>query len=285
MVDLHIHSNYSDGTDSVVEILEHIRDKGIKTFSITDHDIIDGNFEVLKLLDNADNRDIPKFITGVEVSSIFNGTEMHLLGYGFDVNNAQVKTMLDTAKENRRKKVLYMLDYLKDNYDIVFSAVQNDWLMSLKLVGKPHVAKVMIDNGYGKDVGEVIVKYLDKCKAPNLKTDAKYMIDCIHNGGGFVSLAHPKEIMRDYTWDFGKIDDIVAKLKSIGLDAVEVYHSSQNCTEIAEYKKIADKYNLLISGGSDYHGVVKKGVYLGIINAESSSVTKEQLTILKKLLV
>ncbi|MDR3263746.1 MAG: PHP domain-containing protein [Clostridiales bacterium] len=277
MTDLHIHTRYSDGTDTCSELLGKLILNGITTFSITDHDFAGGNFAMIEELNRAEAK--LNFVTGIEVSSIFDGTEMHLLGYGFDLDNDGIKKLIENGSRLRREKLFAMFNHLESKHGIFLPEADKDELKNRVVVGKPNVVALMIKNGIQGTVGELIERYLDDLDTESFKSDARRVIEAVLKAGGAVSLAHPIEIMKEYGWDFAKIGSLAKRLKDVGLTALEVFHSSHGQKELAEYKTIADKYGLLISGGSDYHGELKT-VKLGRLNACGKEIAEEDLTIL-----
>ena len=282
MIDLHIHTNYSDGTDNCLTILNKIKKQGITVFSITDHDIIDGNLEMLAILERSNNINNPQFITGIEMSAIYNGIELHLLGYGFDIQNEEVTKMIKVAKENRRKKMQYRIEYLKRDFNIEFTKEEKEWLGQLSTACKPHLMKLIKLHGFGYNEEDLLSKYFDKYTTSEFKICAEHIIKCIHTASGIVSISHPKEIMRKLNFDFVEIDFLCSELKKIGLDAIEAYHSSHTSCETNGFLKIAQRHNLYVSGGSDYHGELKNGISLGKLTAVGKDVIHDSsITILR----
>ncbi|MDR3217099.1 MAG: PHP domain-containing protein [Clostridiaceae bacterium] len=280
MTDLHIHTNHSDGTDTCAELLGKLIASGITTFSITDHDYTGGNFVMLEEFKGADTK--LNFITGLEVSSIFDGTEMHLLCYGFDLSEENVKILIANGSRLRKKKLLAIFDHLESKHGIFLPQVDKDELKSRVVVGKPNVVRAMQRNGVQGTVGELIARYLEDLDTESFKSDARYVIETINRAGGVVSLAHPIEVMKEYGLSFAEIEALLEKLKEAGLGAIEVFHSSHGEREIAAYGAIAKKLNLLVSGGSDYHGALKT-VKLGQLSAHGYLPKDGELTIITRL--
>lgn len=271
MVDMHIHTNYSDGEDDCLTLINKLKEKQITIFSVTDHDTIDGNIEI-----SATNLNGLKFITGVEVSSIFKGIKCHLLGYDFDINHPAIKELMKTAKENRQKKIDVVLEYLDKTFNITFTESEVSYLRQLPNCGRPHFAKILVSKGYGKTIKEIFDTYLNNFSSPDLKIQVDEVIKSIKQAGGLVSLAHPIEIIHENKINEKELKIFIEELKDLGLDAIECYHSSHNDYLIKQYLEIAETLGLAISGGSDYHGSAKPDVRLG-----EPKLTLNQLTIFK----
>ncbi len=253
MIDLHIHSVLSDGTDDVQTLVEKINKKGIKIFSITDHD----NFEACKVINKnyinylKDNK--IKIINGVEFSSDFNGESMHVLAYNFDVNNKIMQDLVEESKNKRHLRILKRLELLKKENGIIFTEEELNKLNSINDVGKPHIAKLLIEKGYAKTISEAITKFLYH-KLPNEKLGADYIIENINKAGGIAVLAHPLGGEGEHEISKIKFENNVKKLIKYGLKGLECYYSKYDILERKIILNCGEKYNLLFSGGSDYHG-------------------------------
>lgn len=261
IIDMHCHSNYSDGELSPNKLINLAIKNNIGTLSITDHDTIDG----IKNIDNSFFESSIKIINGIELSAKTDKGKMHILGYDFDISNKELNDKLLEFKTININYVLSILEELKKDYNIFFTYDEiKELVNSNHNLGRPDVAKLMIKNGYVKTVQEAFDKYLieihSKLGERRKGIDYKECINLILNSGGIPVLAHPKTLeLSD--------KDLLILLKEMinfGLKGIEVYHSSHTPEEIKYYLEIANKYNLLISGGSDYHGkIVKPDVELG----------------------
>ncbi|MCL2522652.1 MAG: PHP domain-containing protein [Erysipelotrichales bacterium] len=271
MVDLHLHTNFSDGEDNCLILIDKLKAMHITAFSITDHDTIEGNKEINKF----DLQGL-SFISGVEVSSIFKGIQCHLLGYDFDIVHPEIEKLMKKAKDNRQKKIDSVLDYLNNAFQITFTEKEIAGLRALPNCGRPHFAKVMINKGYGQTITEIFDKYLNKFKSPDLKIQAVEVIKAIKEAGGIVSLAHPLEVIRENKITAKELDNLIKELKNIGLEALECYHSVHDEEHTNYYLELAENLGLAVSGGSDYHGDAKPNVKLGKLN-----ITSDQLSIFK----
>ncbi|MDR3319258.1 MAG: PHP domain-containing protein [Clostridiales bacterium] len=280
MIDLHLHTEFSDGTDSCRELLDKLLAAGCGLFSVTDHDYTGGNFAMLEELRLSGA--LVKFITGIEVSAVFEGTELHLLGYGFDLNNPGIKALVEDGSRKRHQKLLAIFGHLENTHKIFLPEADKASLKKRAVVGKPNVAALLTKNGYPGTVGELIKRYMEDIDTVRFKTDARLVTEAVNSAGGLVSFAHPIEVMKEYGWDYKKINGFAKKLKDIGLSAIEVYHSSHGERDVRAYGAIAERLGLLVSGGSDYHGALKKA-RPGQLTAYGYSPKESELTVLKRL--
>lgn len=277
-VDMHMHSIYSDGDLTPNELIKEAYKNNIGIISITDHDTLIG----LKKIDTSyEENNYVRIIPGIELSAKTNKGRMHILGYGFDVNDKVLNDKMSELKNNSIYSVMAIINQLKIDYDIVFDDLDIKELFSnVGNIGRPHIAKLLIKYGYVNDVQEAFDKYLSaayrKTKILNKGIPYKECICLIKNAGGISVLAHPNQLLlNDYELE-GKIKEMVAN----GLDGIEVYHSGHSKEETKKYLSLANKYNLLISGGSDYHGKsVKPNVEIG----KTSSGKIKRLSLLNSL--
>lgn len=260
-IDLHIHSTSSDGIFTPKEILEKVRKKKIKYFSITDHDNIDS----IKLI-RKENLDKINYISGVEISAYYDYYGIHILGYFIDGDTTRLESLLKKIKSNRKKRMQEILDTLKIKSDIEIKNDDLDDLMSSNNIGKKKLGSILLKYNLGKDYIEVRDKFLTgmHCKT-SYRESIIDVSDAIKEAGGIVILAHPKELEKRYGV---KLEDEIEKLISFGIDGIEIYHSIHTKDDIKRYYKIAKKYNLITSGGSDFHGYLNSKISLGKISKE-----------------
>lgn len=263
-VDLHMHTAYSDGSSSIEEILRLVKERGIGTFSVTDHDTLESCKAIAKTERRSGALKGLTYFCGIELSCRYKNIDFHLLGYGFDIENKRLSELVGLAKRNRREKTARLTEYLKSAHGIIIPEEDTRRLaFSDNNIGKPDFANILIRMGYGTGVKEVIDKYLDDFKASDLKTNAADAINAIKGAYGFTSLAHPMVISKDYGYTYKDIDSLAAEFKAMGLDALEVYYGKHSAKDKSEYRKIAIKHGLMMSGGSDFHGKNKPGIELG----------------------
>ena len=183
-IDLHLHSNYSDGSDSVKELAEQIKHAGITTFALTDHDTVAGCEEMEKLMPEG-------FIPAVELTTIAGNIKCHILGYGIDYRNPQLLALIEKGKQLRRTKLETRIEYLKQTWGIELTKEELDWLYSRKSVVKTHIANVLVKRGLAEDNQIAMKKYLDGCKAGDTRFTGEESISVIKAAGGIPVWAHP----------------------------------------------------------------------------------------------
>jgi predicted metal-dependent phosphoesterase TrpH len=272
--DFHIHSKYSDGEYDVETIINKLNENNITNFAITDHDNVES-------VDYLRERNLNN-ISGVEMSSRYNNLNMHILGYYIDGDLDELKKLCNRVSELRKARLYEHVSKLEKEYNLQFDELD---LMNLtkkySTLGRPHIGKLLIKYGYASSMEEAFKKYLFNVHSSIFyRMDAKLVIDAIHKAGGIAILAHPKKIEDKYNID---IEDFLPDLVEIGIDGIEIYNSLHYNEDSKRYKEIAIKYNLLISGGSDYHGPnVKPNVKLGYINNEDlPKINIDELTFKK----
>ena len=260
MVDLHMHSNFSDGTDAIEDLVKKIIESGIEYFSITDHDTILGVKYLLSrqdLLDLLNSKNI-KFTTGVEFSGIINDNKVHLLGYNYDSNNPDIEDAAALDMDKRNTKYNLRLKALKEQ-GIEYSKESLDEMGKANFLGKPLMAKFMIKDNIVKTMDEAynIIKGL-KIPSVEIRLDAKIILSAINNAGGVGVWAHPLGGINEPRVTFEKVEEILSYLIPLGLKGLECYYNLYTKEETEKLVEIAKKYNLFISAGSDYHGKNKK---------------------------
>lgn len=266
MIDLHIHTKYSDGEYDENKILEEIKKVGITEFAICDHDTIDGSKKVSDVLKTKKHNFV--FHAGIELTCLFKqfdkGVNMHILVYDFDYSNKNMLNIIDNISYLRRQKVDKMVAYVEKMYNINIPQEKlEEKLQNTKSFGKPHLYSIMCE--IGQFDREEYYRKMDKLSTAEFKLDTKDTITKL-KGVGKIVLAHPIEIMKEYNYSIETIEKIIVALKDIGLNGVECYHSSQTKRVQMNLSKLANKYNLLETKGSDFHGPnVKPGLKLGDI--------------------
>ncbi len=275
-IDLHTHSFFSDGSDSPLELIENIKKNNIEIFSLTDHDTIKGYNEIYNYLPN----DV-KLIKGIEFTCNASDFECHILGYNIDLKNKDINNLIDKGKILRRKKLDIRIEFLKEKWGIILTESEKKWLYSRNSVVKTHLANVIVNRGLEDDVVVAIKKYLTGCEVPSARFDAKDAIKAIKNASGIPVWAHPigGEGSNHISWDlFRKRLKI---MKAYGIEGLECYYSRYNEEEIKILKNMANDNNMLISGGSDYHGA-NKTVLIAQLNTQNRPIDSKDLTITNK---
>ena len=274
MIDHHMHSKASDGTDDIEGLLEKLRNAEISTFAVTDHDTIEGAME-MEYIVSADMH----FIRGIEFSCISPAGKCHILGYGFDWNKRSFRNALEEGNRRRRNKLERRLAFLRDEFNIVFTDEELALLRMKNSVGKPHLGNLLVEKGYSTDKNEAIEKYIEPCKTETDRLDATEVIEAILAADGIPVWAHPlggtreKYVPEQTFWEQLKI------LKDAGLQGLECHYSKYTQEQVDFLIKAANNNGLYVSGGSDYHGI-NKPILLGELNAFGGEISEEQLTIL-----
>jgi predicted metal-dependent phosphoesterase TrpH len=261
--DLHIHTKYSDGELDEYEIIKEVINSNIKEFSICDHDTIEGSERVYNVLKTG-NYEV-EFHSGVELSSRYKNFNIHLLVRDFDFDDQNIVYLVDKIAELRKERINVMLKLVNDIYgvDIKFREVE-EVLKTTNSFGKPHLYKIL--SRYGSYDREEYYRNMDKLNSDNYKLDAIEVLLKLKDSKGYVTLAHPIEVMKEYNLTYNNIDELVNELSKIGLKGLETKHSNHTLKDYLEFSKIAKKYNLIETTGSDFHGEgVKPGLKIGMI--------------------
>lgn len=286
MVDLHMHTKFSDGTDTIEEIIDKWIDNKLTYVSITDHDTIDGvnylfahNELQNKLKDNHIN-----FIQGIEFSSFVGENLIHLLGYKYDIQNSQFLSAVEMGRNLRYNKFLRRIDALKEQFGIEFSENSlNEMKEKLDYIGKPIMARYMLKDGICDNLEDCFKLYLNKLKLERIETrvDANVVVPAIVSAKGVCVWAHPLGGIGEERISFEKVEEIINLLIPLGLKGLECYYNMYTSEEIEKLLSIAKKYNLFVSAGSDYHGK-NKTVKIGDMCIDKKiTVTKDMATVLK----
>jgi len=262
-IDLHIHSTASDGTLSPSEILSMAKSLNLGAIAITDHDTIEGSKAALRI-------GIPpslKFLTGVEISasppqSFVGSGSIHILGYSIQLDDPELNQMLGVLQESRETRNPRIINRLKNlGIDLSLDDVLKE--SGDGQLGRPHIAKVMLKKNYVKSIAEAFDKYLAKGKPAYVN---KYRVECtkaieiILGAGGIPVLAHP--VLLNYPTD-KVLEDFVRSLKSMGLKGIEVYYPEHSPAQTSYYAELAKRFDLLMTGGTDFHGSLKPELKMG----------------------
>lgn len=248
--DLHTHSTASDGLHTPAELVRLAKDRGIEVLALTDHDNVDGVVEAVKASESLGLR----VVRGVELSAD-DYLNLHILGYGFSVTALQ--TWLDSLKKGRNDRKYRIRDFLRTKgLEIPLEEVDEE--AAGGSVGRPHFARVMLRHGFAANWKEAFDRYLDTPEFQQVekgtKPSAQECVERIKTANGKVSLAHPYQIVLDGE----SLEELVGRLIGYGLDAIECYYPIHTPEQTAEYLRIAEKYNLHVTGGSDFHGEKSK---------------------------
>ena len=277
-IDMHLHSRYSDGTDTVPALVEKLLARGVTTFSLTDHDSVRGIPELLK---EATGR--AHAITGVEFSCREDGARCHILAYGFTPDDPHIQALVEKGEALRKQNFENRKNHLEQAHRIFFTEDELAWLLSLPEIGKPHIARILIARGLAKDTNEVIKRYLDGCKAKDVRLSAKEAISGILKSGAIPVWAHPLGGEGEEHLSETEFLSLAKRLVAHGIKGMECYYSRYTEDEVAFLLQKADELHLAVSGGSDYHGE-NKTVLLGELCAgKTNCVTEDMISVLRLL--
>ena len=257
MIDLHIHSYFSDGTLSPEEICKVALENDLKAIALTDHDTIDGIYEFL----NSDS-DLIK-IPGVEISLDFTMGTFHLLGLNIDSKHPDLITAMGNLKRFRRERNKKLI--------ALISELVGRWVSEMEIssenrgeLGRPHIAKFLVREGVVKSIPEAFDRYLGKGRVlyvEKAKLDTEEAFKVIKSAGGKAVLAHPTTL----NLDSERFISFVNRLKNMGLDGIEAFCPLHSPTDCNFYEKIAKRFNLLVTAGSDFHGSNKDETFIGYV--------------------
>jgi len=257
-LDLHLHTTHSDGSLPPSEVLALAHKAGVTALAITDHDITTGLPEALE----AGARLGIEIIPGVEISSRFGDNELHILGYFLDWQDQAFNHKLARLRASRHERNPKIIERLRAlGQDITYEEVRQ--LAGTEAVGRPHIARVLMDKGYVKSAKEAFDRFLAQGKpayvARELPEPAE-AIAWIRAAKGVPVLAHPLWAKKDGEGLF----KLCETLKAEGLGGMEVHYSTHNPRQTAELLDIAKRLDLLVTGGSDFHGITKPDIEVGI---------------------
>lgn len=270
IIDLHMHSTVSDGTDTPQELLNHVREAGIRLFSLTDHDDVKGYAMIRKVLRPGD----PQLLSGAEFSCKDEVGKYHILGYGFDPDSPSIRHVIETGHGLRMQKVRARLDFLRTRFGFAFPEQEIGRLLSLDNPGKPHIGNLMVKYGYARTKEEAIGEYINRMHFPSAYVRPEAAIQGILLGGGIPVLAHPAFGSGEELIIGDMMDRRLRHLISFGLQGVEAFYSGFTPKLQAETLAFAQEYNLYVTAGSDYHGK-NKLVVLGDTGLDQAPVMPE----------
>ena len=256
-IDLHVHSSASDGTLSPSELVLEAKKQGLLAFALTDHDTIDGIAEARTAAKEAGIELIP----GVELSTEYKEKEIHMVGLFLDETNPRLLEHLTRFRDNRKNRNLKMYELLQqEGFDITKEALQE--MFPDAVLTRAHVARFLLDKGYIKSISEAFEKYIGdgcRCNVPREKISPQEAIELIHHAGGKAILAHP--IL--YHMSDQRLRELITDCVSCGLEGIEALYSTYQPGDERYIRRLADEYNLKLSGGSDFHGSNKPQIHLG----------------------
>jgi Predicted metal-dependent phosphoesterases (PHP family) len=260
-IDLHIHSTASDGSFTPRQLIEMAKKKSaLDAVALTDHDTVAG---VAEFQEAGREFNIETF-TGVEVSADFTGRTMHILGYGVDIQEFSLLRRLESIQEGRSVRNIRIIERLQSlGISITIDDVKREAGTTCSQVGRPHIASVLLKKGVVVNIRDAFDRYLRR-GAPAYMERKRFSpeecIDMISQSGGVAVLAHPKVLQFSHQ---AELESTLRRLCAAGLGGIEVYYTSHRPSEVKFYEQIADKFGLIRTGGSDFHGASKTSVMIG----------------------
>ena len=244
-VDLHIHSTASDGNFSPAEVVGKAAERGLTIIALTDHDTVDGIASALAAAKAFPQLEV---IPGVEISTDVPAGEVHVLGYFVDYTNHELKASLERMRHSRQERACGMVTKLgKLGIHIEWQRVQE--IAGSGSIGRPHIAQAMLEKGYIASIKEAFTKYISRdgpAYVKRGKMTPQEAVELLLRTNGLPVLAHPLTINDPET--------MVIKLKAAGLVGIEAYYYGYTAEEVSQLVSLANRYNLITTGGSDYHG-------------------------------
>lgn len=256
-IDLHVHSNESDGTYTPSELVDYAIEKGLAAFALTDHDTTKGLAEAVRA-----SRGKPvEVIPGIEFSTEYEGRDIHIVGLDFDYEDQEFQNQLKRFRDSRDLRNEKMIRKLNE------AGIKLTWEDMEKRFGeavwtRAHFARYMLDEGYIRDMSEAFERYIGDgcpCYVPREKVTPHQAVSLVRRAGGIPVLAHPLQ----YHLQPEKLKELVCELKKSGLLGLEAVYSTHRGYEEDEMRRLARISGLCISGGSDFHGSNKPAIDLG----------------------
>ncbi len=259
-IDLHTHSNCSDGTYTVQELMDYAHKKGLSAIALTDHDTVEGLDEALSYA--KEKYPDMEVVPGIEFSTVNEGKDLHIVGLYIDHHDKNFTDKLQAFIDSRTARNIEMCRKLREqaNIPITYEELINSFPDAV--ITRAHYAKFMVDRGFAKSRAEVFDRYIgDHCPyyVPREKISPEEAIRSILDNGGVPIFAHP--ILCRLGDE--KLEKLVKRLKEAGLIGIEAIYSTYEPRDERHIKELAGKYDLLISGGSDFHGANKPKIDLG----------------------
>jgi predicted metal-dependent phosphoesterase TrpH len=265
-IDLHIHTNYSDGSLSPSEIVAAAQHYGLAAIAITDHDCISGAKEVLESVDLPPSL---SFITGIEISASFppgftSKGSLHILGYGFDIDDSDLNNtlkILQNARENRNPEIIRKLNQMGVPIELrEVSDIAGD-----SVLGRPHIAQALVQKKVVNSIDDAFTAFLgygQPAYVDKYRIEAQKAIDIIRQAGGVPVLAHPYLIT---SGDRGNaLETLLNTLIDMGLGGLEVFYSEHTPQQTHYFSQLCQRYQLIMTGGSDFHGQINDHIQMGI---------------------
>jgi len=262
--DLHLHTNFSDGTYTPEELVGRAQQLGFSAIALTDHDTVEG----CERAGAASEKAGIEFIPATELTAELNGNELHLLGYFIDTGNRKLLAEMAKFQKVRQNRIREMVARL-NQLNVPLKADTIFAIANCRSPGRPHVGRALVQGGFCDSLDEAFERFLKKNRpawVPKFKISALDAIELIHQAGGLAVMAHP---------GLNRTDQIIPELVGAGLDGLECFHTKHTASTSEHYTRMAKDYHLAITGGSDCHGLSKGKPLIGTIRLPYEDV--EQL--------
>ena len=261
--DLHLHTQFSDGTYSPEELVRQAQRHGLSAMALTDHDTVEGCARCATACSEAKI----EFIPGTELTAEQDGNELHILGYFIDTQSRELLVEVARFQNVRQNRIREMVDRLNQHHvpleaDAVFE------LAKCRSPGRPHVARALVQAGLCSSLDEAFERFLKKNRpawVPKFKISASDAINLVHKAGGVAVLAHP---------GLNRCDEVIPGMVEAGLDGIECFHTKHSNATSEHYLSIANRFRLLITGGSDCHGTSKGRPLIGSVKLPYQHIEK-----------
>ncbi len=261
--DLHLHTQFSDGTYSPEEMVSQARLHGLAALALTDHDTVEGCPRTAQACEAAGI----EFIPGTELTAEQNGNELHILGYFIDIRNPGLLEEIGKFQHVRQNRIREMVARL-NRLNVPLRAEAVFALANCRAPGRPHVARALVQAGLCASLDEAFERFLKKNRpafVPKFKMSAADAIELIHAAGGVAVMAHP---------GLNRTDEVIPGMVEAGLDGIECFHTKHSTATAARYLELADRFHLLVTGGSDCHGLSKGRPLIGTVKLPYQHVEK-----------
>jgi hypothetical protein len=260
MIDLHAHTTASDGTLTPTQLVHLARDRGLSALAVTDHDTVGGVAEAVEAAAKCGVELIP----GIELSVDYPHGELHLLGYFLDFQDPAFIQQLASIQENRLNRNGVLLRRIQEHgFDITRQEVEAE--AGGGQIGRPHFARALIRKGYASSVPDAFERFLGTGRplhVPKVRLDPEAAIRLIHEAGGLAVIAHPKYLAFPSA---GALEQELERLQALGLDGLECYYRMHTQFETERFLEIARRLGLLVTAGSDFHGLFGDEPVLGLV--------------------
>lgn len=261
--DLHLHTQFSDGTFTPEELVLQAQKNGLACIALTDHDTIEGCPRAAAAAAAVKM----EFIPGAELTAEYQDTEVHIIGYFLDTQNPKLLGAIARFQAVRQQRIHEMVARINE-MGVALPVAAVFALANCRSPGRPHVARALVKEGLVRNLDEAFERFLKKGRpawVPKSKTSALEAIELIHQAGGLAVMAHP---------GLNHTDEIIPALVTAGLDGIECFHTKHSTAMAERYLEIADRYHLLVTGGSDCHGFSKNRPLIGTVKLPYEHIEK-----------